>query len=677
MDKLIARRFKILSILLWLIIATIVFRLAQLQLVHGQENRELSQARAQASLPLPAPRGEIFDRYGRPLVTNRMGFSIVLREERGLSAQQRNQQRNDIIMRVINVLRHTGDTYIDTLPLSLYAPFGFEGREESIQSALRFYNQAEDMGSVEFLEFLRDRYGIDSEDMGDVRRIAGVRFEMERRIFGAANPYTFATDVSSATVTILKEQRVDFPGVNIVVEPIREYTDGRLAAHILGRVGVIQAEDFERLRHEGYSMTAMIGIDGIERALEPYLRGIDGIEAVATMGGGFTGVSREPVAGHYGILTIDSVLQRALERSLARHIADIRTRRGGQDARGGAAVVIDVNSGEVLAMASYPTFDLEHFNRDFNRLAADPARPMFNRAIGGVYEPGSTYKVLTAVAALEEGVVRPREAIVCNGVFRAYEEFGFTISCHVWVDARVTHGPLDLVPALSVSCNYFFYEVGRRMGPRALERWGARFGLGQTTGLEIGGEAAGTLAGPESRRARGRQWFSGDTLQASIGQSDNLFTPVQLANMMATVANGGTLFEASLVRGVRSYTNSEHNIEFEPVIRQVTPMRPENFNAIMAGMREASETGTAAAIFANYPISVGSKTGTASVSRGAANAVFVAFAPIEQPEIAIAVVIEHGARGSWAAPVARDVFDQYFQLIPVEDPIMRRGVLLQ
>ncbi|GHV18711.1 penicillin-binding protein 2 [Clostridia bacterium] len=665
MNGLIERRFKILSYFLAIVVAIMVFKLAELQIVKGAAYQALSESRTQISLPVKAPRGEIFDRYGRPLVTNRMGFSIVLQKE-----SIKKDQLNVLIGATIDILAKTGDIYIDSLPIDLNSPYKYIGDDDTVNEFLTFFKKPKDTTSDEMLTFLADRYAIANvSDKKEIRRIAGVRYEMEKRMFGVSAPYTFATDVSANAVTILKEQRDDFAGVNIVVDPIREYTDGTLAAHILGRVGVIYAEEYATLKTQGYSMTDTIGKDGIEKVLEQYLRGQDGIASSS-------GTSIEPIAGDYGILTLDSVLQRTLEKSLANTIYAIRGNKDVENASAGAGVVIDVNSGEILAMANYPSFNLNTFNKDYNALAANPNRPMFNRAIGGAYEPGSTFKMLTAVAGLEEGVISLQEQIIDEGVYRAYEQYNYTPVCWIWADNHSTHGLVNVSGALKVSCNYFFYEVGRRLGIDKLVQYGKNFGIGQLTGVEISGETAGILASPEYRKKIGKEWYVGDTLQAAIGQSDNLVTPLQLANYVATIANGGTLYNAHLVKGIKSYTTPENNITFQPEVRQTTPIKAENYSAIMQGMKDASEGGTAANVFSNYPISVGSKTGTASVSKGAANAVFVAVAPLEKPEIAVAIVVEHGAHGNYVAPVARDVFDEYFKLDKVSDPIDSNNVLL-
>ena len=410
-----------------------------------------------------------------------------------------------------------------------------------------------------------------------------------------------------------------------------------------------------------------MGLDGIEKSMESVLRGVAGEKRVEqTLYGKTVEVisSKEAQAGRNVILSIDSAVQQAAETALESTITSIATAgasradRRGADANVGAAVAIEVNTGKILAMASYPTYDLSTFLADYSDLLADPDKPLFNRAVSGVYAPGSTYKMVSAVAGLEEGVVDVDTVIVDKGIYTYYAPY--TPRCWVYTDYGTTHGPQTVVEALQNSCNYYFYEVGRLMGIDALVRWSYAFGLGQKTGVELGGEASGVVAGPEEREANAARWYDGDTIQAAIGQSDHLFTPIQLCNYIATLANGGTRYQPSLIEGVSSYHDTSKIERTEPVVVEQLNIEPDHLTAVLAGMRAVSEVGTASSVFGNYPIAVAGKTGTASVSSGTANGVFVCFAPYEDPEIAIAVVVEHAGSGNGIAPVARAMLDAYF-----------------
>ena len=639
-----------------IVIIVIVSRLITLQIVQGQDYLEVSQNRLVKTMPIKAPRGEIFDRYGRPLVTNRMGFSVVFQREYIEAASL-----NDLILRTIKVIE---GPYFDTLPISPEPPYEFvAGRTMEYESA------------TAAMQALAEKYKVDvTLPDSDMRKIVGVRYEMEQRGFSASTPYTFAQDVSMVAVTKIKEQRVDFPGVLIMAEPIREYVNGTILAHVLGRVGPIYPEEYAELKNKGYRMNDVVGKDGIEKILEEDLKGADGVLSIQQSVSGQMSSSRETIpamAGNYVVLTIDSELQRVLEKSLAENIERAKQAANSYDASAGAAVVIDVNSGDILAMASYPTFDPARFNETFNQLNSDPLRPMVNRAISGAYAPGSTFKILTAIAGLEEGIITPQTTILDEGKYKFYKDY--QPACWIWNSSGVTHGYENVVGAIRDSCNYFFYDVGRRLTIENIKKYGDLFGLGQKTGIEIPGEVPGIFASKESKKS----WVLGDTLQAAIGQSDHMFTPIQLANYIATVANGGTRYETHIVKAVKSYVSTAGGKDIMPNVITEIDIKPQNYSAVMEGMKAVSESGTAANVFSSYGMEVGSKTGTASVPSGSDNGIFVAFAPYDDPQIAVAIVVEHAGSGNKIAPIARDIFDAYMEIRWVEDVVLEPGSLVR
>ena len=330
----------------------------------------------------------------------------------------------------------------------------------------------------------------------------------------------------------------------------------------------------------------------------------------------------------------------------------------GADANSGAAVVIDVNSGEVLAAASEPNFDLSTYLESYNDNANNELKPFLNRAFNGTYAPGSTFKMATGITALEEGFITPNSLIRDQGIYTKYPDY--KPRCWVYSDYGTTHGSINISQALEKSCNYFFYETADTMGIEHLNRYCLKLGLGLKTGIELS-ESSGILAGPESRKAMEGIWLPGDTLQASIGQSDNLFTPIQLANYVATIANGGTRYKAHLVKSVNDSATGNEVIAQTIEAVEKLEMKEENYHAVMYGMKLAADSGTASNLFYNYKVGVGAKTGTASVPKGTANGIFVAFAPYENPEIAVCVVVEHGAHGNYVGQVAKAVFDEYFK----------------
>jgi len=666
-DKIIIKRAKYFCVLVILLMLTAVCRLFYLQIIEGENYRIISDSRLARIVPIKAPRGEILDRYGRPLVTNRVGYSVAIAKINGDKPAM-----NQVILNMANLFSQRQIEYRDTFPISKDAPFNFEfpGEDEAARnaSAQAFFTTKSyktDITAGEVIEAYKKKYEIsDSYSPAEVRTIAGIRYEMELRNFSSTNPYVFGTDVDIETVTTIKEQAEDYFCVTVYSEPIREYTNGTLAAHILGRVGVINQDEYAALKDQGYGMNDYLGKQGVEKAFEHYLRGTDGasnIERKINEGETEVIYAREPVPGNSVMLTIDKDLQMVAEESLERHIQRIASTSqygSGHDADAGAVVALDLNSGEILAIASYPTYDLSRFNKDFNELNTNSARPMLNRALAGTYEPGSTFKLCTALASLESGKVTPGELIETKGV---YNYLGHDFMCNIYRTSHGTHGVINISQAIQHSCNYFFYEMASRVGIDAIESFARQFGFGSLTGIELSGEEqVGQVAGPALREKNGQVWYPGDVLQTAIGQSDNLFTPIQLANYVATLANGGTKYEAHLLKAVKSNITDEIIEEKLPAIKNQIAIKPENLDAVLDGMRLVTSEGTASAAFADFPYKTGGKTGSAQVANGSSNGIYLGYAPYDNPQIAVAVVIEHGGSGSNAAYIARDIFQEYF-----------------
>ena len=666
-DKQLKRRCYAFYALVVVLVIVAIGRLFYLQVIEGENYRAVSDSRLARNIPIKAPRGEILDRYGRPLVTNRVGHTVAIAK-----VNDNKEALNRVILSMAHLFVERGIGYEDTLPISKSFPYTFtfsgDTEEQKNASAQAFFKEKDYQESItadEVIEKYKKKYSIgDAYSPEDVRVIAGIRYEMEKRNFSSNNPYVFAKDVDIETVTKIKEQRDTYYCINVYSEPIREYTNGTLAAHILGRVGIINQEEYAVLKAEGYGMNDYLGKQGVEKAFESYLRGKDGASSVERKireGESEVVYSVEPIPGNSVMLTIDMDLQRIAEESLANNIQRIAATSdygNGHDANAGAVVAIDLNSGEILALASYPTYNPASFNKDFNTLNANPARPMVNRALTGTYEPGSTFKLCTALAALESGKVTPAELIETKGIYK-YLDHDFM--CHIYRSAGGNHGTIDVSQAIQHSCNYFFYEMASRMGIEPIEDYARQFGLGALTGQELSfEEETGQIAGPELREKNGREWYPGDVLQAAIGQSDNLFTPIQIANYMATLANGGTNYETRLLKAVKSNTTDQIILENTPKIRNQISISPENLNAVLAGMQLATSEGTASTAFADFPFRTGGKTGSAQVSKGSSNGIYVGYAPYDNPQIAIAVVVEHGGSGGNAAYIARDVFWEYF-----------------
>ncbi len=604
---------------------------------------------------LAASRGGIYDRNGVPLVTNRTVYALCFDY-----FSWSNATRCTVIRDTLALLDGYGTAYEDGLPLTISEPYAYTCGQDSTPARrmarfLKYNGLDETLSAEDAMKQLCKVYKIpDDFTQREARRVIGVLFDMYLDDFSYDNPFVVARDVDMEIVSIVSEQRTKYPGVTVELLAERQY-DTTCAAHILGRTGLILAEDYEAFAAQGYPMDAVVGRDGAERAFEPYLRGIDGERIVETgASGGIVRIIDETPAQSGGdvYLTLDIALQQAAENALGQRIAELREE--GIEAGGGAAVVLDVKTGDVLALASYPTYDLSAFNENYAALAADELTPMFNRAIAGTYAPGSTFKIVTATAALSEGVITPKTRIDCEGVY-TYFAPNYLYHCWVYRDFGRVHGPLTAAQALRESCNCFFYEAGRLTGIRTIARYAGLFGLGAYTGIELSGEARGVVAGPDSRSG---DWYAGDTLQASIGQSDNLFTPLQLANYVATIANGGTRYAVHLLDRVERA--GEMIYEQEPEAVNTLDFSEEIYDTILEGMLAVTEDGTASTVFSDYHVSVLGKSGSAQVGTGKANGIFILAAPAENPEIAVAVVVEHGAAGNNAARIARDILTAYF-----------------
>ncbi|MCI8404217.1 MAG: hypothetical protein HFE49_04870 [Clostridia bacterium] len=678
-------RFVILKIMLVIMAAAIAWRLFDLQILKGEQYNEIANDRLTTNIVEKAPRGEILDRYGTRLVSNKVGYSVVMQK-----TDMKDEEFNDVIKKLIDVLYSNQCEFYDGLPIT-FAPYSYQFEDENEDGSTederaawfescKDIDIAENMSADEVMRVLKQRYKISSVYSEDEqRRIAAIRLAAEIGGLSQTTLFTVAEDISVAAVTEIKERQGEFRGIAVINDYIRQYDQPGLATHIVGRVGKINASEYEEKKNLGYGIHDTIGKQGIEQWAEEYLRGTDGTTGTtkSVNGKDITVLNdTEPVPGNYLILTIDSDLQRVTEESLAKNIENIRRSSGvkpkdGADCNAGAAAVIDVKTGDALALASHPTYDMSRFDEDYSALLEDEARPMVFRAVNGTYSPGSTFKPLTAIAALQSGNLSISEIIEDKGVYKFYE--GYQPTCWIWNEYKMTHGKQNVTAALENSCNFFFYEVGRRLGIDALGKYAEKFGLGVSTGIELNEETAGHMASPEYKKQvvqnlTSQDWYGGDTLQAAIGQSYSLFTPLQLANYAATIANGGTRYKVNLIKSVRSSVDGSVVREFEPEVRESIDMDEDVLNAVKQGMKKVADEGSASEVFSNYGVQVGGKTGTAQLGNGSNNAVFIAYAPFDDPQIAVAVVLEHGVRGTNAAQVAKDIFDKYFNLNADQSP---------
>ena len=663
-------RFLMLKIIAFVMFVLIAVRLFSMQIIDGEVYDETATSRVSTSIRTKAPRGDILDKYGKVLVTNKIGYSIQLQKTSSDDAVI-----NNALSEVADILIKTDSTAVNSLPVSVEIPYTFEFEDKndngkvSDEKAKWFRNNkyAQDrikpsMSAEKVIKSLCELYGIYGDINSErVRMMVGMRYEADIKEFSAVTPVTIAEDISAEAVTAIRSKRDGIDGVTVAEDYVRTYTEPGFATHILGRAAQISDAEYEKNKANGYGINDIIGKQGIERWAESYLRGRDGIEGTyAEIDGEKVELSKakEPVPGNYVMLTIDSELQKTLEESLESTIKAI-----GNDCDSGGAVVLDVNTGDTLAIASYPTYDMTTFNEDYSKLIENKANPMLNRAVSGLYSPGSTFKPLTAIAGIQSGAVRTNEYIACTGIYDYYKDY--QPSCWIYSEYDATHGHQNVTQAIENSCNVYFYELGRRLGIDKLDEYAKKFGLGEYTGIQLTEETSGHMASPDYKEqvvtnVTDSDWFGGDTLQAAIGQSYSLFTPVQLANYCATIANGGTRYKVNLIDSIRSSVDGSEVESFEPEIVEKIEMDPQIRDRIHDGMKKVVDEGSASSIFEGYPIQVGGKTGTAQLGNGSNNAIFIAFAPFDNPKIAIAVVLEHGVRGTNAGRVARDVFDRYF-----------------
>lgn len=656
-------RFTVLKIIIFIMICAVTVRLFDLQIIKGTEYFEIAEDRLSDNIIKKAPRGEIYDRYGEPLVTNEVSYDLILQR-----AGQDNAALNRTIMNVFTILDQSEVEVEDSFPISdppyeyIFDELELDRKEwfESNSHNNEEINSA--MTARELFEAYKQIYEISDEySAPNQRRIMGVRYEAETRGFSQLSPFSMVKDVSAEVVAKVKENSKYLKGVTISNSFVRNYEKPGVATHILGRTGIISPEEYEKNKDLGYGMNDYIGKEGIEAWAEGYLRGTDGSTgSVKIINDKEVSLIEnvEPIGGSSVTLTIDCELQQGVEEILARHIKSI-----GRDCKAGAVVVLDVKTGDTLALASYPTYDMSRFDEDYEKLSKDSANPFYNRSVSGLYSPGSTFKPLSAIAAMQSGKLTPTERIQTRGKYTFYADY--QPSCWIWSENNATHGTINVSTAIEQSCNYFFYELGRRMGIDTLSEYAASFGLGEYTGIELKEESKGAMASPRYKKKvvqniTNQSWFGGDTLQAAIGQSYSLFTPVQLASYVATIANGGQRYKVNLIKNIRSSVDSSIIAEFPPQVVEEIDMNSSVLGAVKNGMRRVVDEGSASNIFAGYPIQIGGKTGTAQVGNGSNNALFVAYAPFDDPEIAISVVLEHGIRGTNAASVAKEVFDLYF-----------------
>ena len=666
-------RFNIITIIVYIIGIILIVQLFNLQVVNGESYREQSNTRLSRIISIEAARGSILDRSGNELAGVRAQNNIEL-----FKTNIGNEELNQAILKLVNLLNEYQISYTDTFPIKI-EPYEFTIKDEELTKWKKTYKIDENASPAEAFDEFKEKYEITTDNAQDARKIISIRYKITTTGYSATKSITIAEDVSNEVVAQISERNSEFPGVNISTEAVRTYSSGTLAAHVIGYTRTISQEEYEANK-ETYDIDDIIGKTGIEYMFEKYLKGTDGEKQVdMSVDGTITGeyVTQNAVAGNDVVLTIDANLQKVTETSLENCINKIKS--GGfsetYDARGGAVVVMNVNTGEVLASASYPTYNPEWFigtleTDKWNYMNDSKTHPLLNKTIQAAYEPGSIFKMITAIAGLETGVITPKEQMYDTGI---YKKYGEEWKCWYYTDYHRGHGYVNVTQALQHSCNYFFYETGDRAGIDAIARYALHFGLGKKTGIELPSELSGTVASKENKK----QWNPGDTLNAAIGQGDNNYTPMQIARYLSAIANGGTVVKPTLIKTIikpdgtevpreeiENYTNEKLGIQNED---DGITINPETINIAKEGMRMATSEagGTAYSIFKNFKVEVAGKTGSAEAGKDendndVVHAWFVCFAPYENPEIAVVAMIENGGHGNYAAEIARDVLNQYF-----------------
>ena len=649
-------RLIILSILAAVFSAFFVLLLMSYQIVQGAEFNEQTHQMTSSKLPIKAARGDIVDCNGVAFAENKAGFNIVFQY-----AFLPRKQQNEIILELVNLCEENDVEWYDPLPMTRTGnPQFLNDQEKEIATLkkkleLNVYATAENC-----MYYLLDTFGIEGYDDETARKIAGVRYGMVISDFSINNnQYVFAQDVPIEFILKIKEMSYQFPGVDVVEEDIRTYPNGDLLPHAIGTIGAMYAEEYETTYKDlGYKINSQVGRFGIEKVMEATLHGVDGVRAVEQNKHGdiiSEEVTQPPKSGNKVELTVDAAFQQKVKDALEEHIKWLRSRSDGKGntVKAGAIVVLDVKTGGVLAMVNYPSYDLNNYFSDYTTLLNTDNNPLFNRATDGLYRPGSTFKTAVAVGGLEEGIITPHSTINCQHTYYYYDILPnntFRPTCLGW------HENTNVSDGLTVSCNIFFYDIGRRLGIDTMNKYAGLLGLGEETGLEIPSQK-GALSGPTRSKALGSTWFQGNVVQAAIGQMDTSVTPLQLAIQAMTLANKGTRYKTHIIKEVRSYDDKVIISSTYPEIVSQFEIHPQNYQAIVNGMIGAAEKISGTYSLSNLGYQVAIKTGSPQVDNNTTNSAVIGFAPVDNPEIAIGVMLEEGENANY---LVRRILDAYY-----------------
>ncbi|MBQ6365056.1 MAG: hypothetical protein IJI61_01440 [Oscillospiraceae bacterium] len=693
-------RVAALALIFFLVISVYLVFLYKLQIIEGERYYNQANELIKETRTVTAARGNILDRYGRILVSNKEAYNIKI----DITKLFASEDPNSVILDLVEMVRGYGDDYTDDLPITLEPPFEYDPDMTEIQRTMleAYFKDKGDAlpanpTAVELMAYMRTRYEIDnSYSSEEMRLIAGVRYSINVRYAINTADYVFVQDASMGLIASIMENKLT--GIEVSRAYVRNYNT-EYAPHILGYVGLMTQEEFEKYSLLEYANDAYVGKDGIEYAFETDLHGKDGeVEETRNASGTIlsTVYTKEPEPGNHIYLTIDSVLQEQTERILGSGIEYMRRNRATERAEGiargdydpemkdeitgGAAVVVNVKTGEPLAIASYPTYDVSTIIEKYAELLKTPNAPLFNRALMGAYAPGSAFKPCTAISCLTEKIMDTETKVKCEGVFTRYAAEGYSPECWIWQQGY-THPEEDVVGALRDSCNYFFYTWGNEIGVDRLGEYAHKLGLGSKTGIELV-ETLGNM----SNRANhsdytGTEWRIGDTLQAAIGQSDSIFSPLQLAEYCAAIANGGTRHSASILKAIRNYDYSDKIYERKDEVMAVIDSPDYNWDAIHKGMHEVLNSPWNATNYLEWITckwTCAGKTGTAQKGEGITNdGIFICYGPYRDPEIAICIVVERGGAGANTQFMAREIMDVYINIRSYSDSSEAEMALLR
>ena len=664
---MVVRRLALLIAAAAVVLALYTLRLIFLQLVHGEEFAARATSTTEYRFNVTAARGDIVDSAGRRIATSTTCYNVEL--SRLLIGDN---DLNETIRSAVEILQANGESWNDTLLIG-YADgaghYAFTGDADSTSDQNAIARVKEALGLQQYataddvMDRLIEEYELEGYDLVWQRILGGIHYQMEQEAFSNVNNFVLAEDVSDRTVATVKEHSLTLPGVEIAETSVRSYTDGTILPHVLGRVGKITAEMWRvtdengqttyPLRDRGYAMNDVIGISGLESAYEEQLRGQDGVETITRDSDGViidTSITTEPQPGKTVMLTVNSEFQKAVDEALARNVQQIADTYG-VDASAGAVVVIDVKNGGILACSNYPSYDQNLYSSQYSEYSADPGLPLYNRALQGLYTPGSTFKPSVAVAALLTGEIDRNSTVYCNGVYNYFRDY------HPRCTRHGHSGDIDVVTAIKWSCNIFFYDVGRRITSDVYDDYAHRLGLGTPTGVEVS-ESTGRLTTKEDEN-----YTASLEVQAAIGQGNTVVTPVQLATYAATIANKGVRYRTHFVKALLDTNTGEVLEETAPEIVEIIPNDGGAFDIVEEGMVGAAQT---VAGLANYPYTIACKTGTPQRSekdedgKYYTNSTIIAYGPVEDPQIAVGIVVEYGGGGSRAGELVADIFNAYF-----------------